>query len=71
MFYGARRDVPNFRRPVDLPLGIAALQRWYLQLVPGAYPLPGEWVAEAEGIKHKCWHAAILARWPPPRQYDR
>lgn len=70
MFYGARRDVPYFWRPDNLPLGITALHRWHLQLVPGAHPLARERIAEAEGVKHERGHALILQRRPPTCQYD-
>ena len=61
MFYGAGRDVPDLRRPDDLPLRILALQRGHLQLVPRADPLAGGRIAEAEGVKHERAHPAILA----------
>ena len=71
MFYGARRDVANLRPPDELPLGITPLDRWYLQLVPGADPLASNPVAEAEGVQDERAHPAILAHCRRPHQYDR
>ena len=71
MFYGARRDVANLRRPRYLPLGIPTLQLRILQLVARADPLASDSVAETKGIENERAHLAILAHCPRPHQYDR
>jgi hypothetical protein len=70
MFYGARRDVPNLRRPGYLPLGIPALQLRILQLVARADPLSRDPVAVLERVEHELGHVVILQRRLSARQYD-
>ena len=71
MFYGARRDVPDLRRPGYLPLYVSTLQLRILQLVSRADPLASDPVAETKGIENERAHLAILAHWPRRHQYER